>query len=162
MIPHVAAARRAGRLVSTVLIVEDNADVGEFARQLLDDLGFETCLVANAQRAIAILEERAQDFDFVFSDVIMPGMGGLELGRHIRNRWPNLSVVLTSGYSQVLADDAHHGFPVLHKPYSVGELGRTLRAARDQRTSRPSRVRAEALPFQAMQQCRARDLIPAE
>lgn len=114
----------------TVLIVEDNADVGEFARQLLDDLGFETCLVANGQSAIAILEERAGDFDFVFSDVIMPGIGGLELGRHIRDRWPNLPIVLTSGYSQVLADDAHHGFPVLHKPYSVGELGRILRSAR--------------------------------
>ncbi|MCE4224884.1 response regulator [Methylobacterium sp. C25] len=114
----------------SVLIVEDNGDVGEFARQLLDDLGFETCLAANGQSAIAILEERARDFDFVLSDVIMPGISGLELGRYIRTHWPHLPVVLTSGYSQVLADDTHHGFPVLHKPYSVGELGRILRAAR--------------------------------
>jgi len=114
-----------------ILIVEDNAEVGEFARQLLDDLGFKTCLATNAQRALAILEERAGDFDFVFSDVVMPGVSGLELGRRIRGRWPKLPVVLTSGYSQVLADDGHHGFPVLQKPYSVGELGRILRAARN-------------------------------
>ena len=116
--------------LGAILIVEDNAEVGEFARQLLDDLGFKTCLATNAQRALAVLEERAGEFDFVFSDVVMPGISGLELGRRIKGRWPKLPVVLTSGYSQVLADDAHHGFPVLQKPYSVGELGRILRAAR--------------------------------
>ena len=113
-----------------ILIVEDNVEVGEFARQILDDLGFETCLVANGQRALTVLEERAGDFDFVFSDVVMPGISGLELARRIGARWPNLPVVLTSGYSQVLADDVHHGFPVLQKPYSVGELGRILRSSR--------------------------------
>ncbi|PXA92822.1 histidine kinase [Caulobacter sp. D4A] len=113
-----------------ILIVEDNAEVGEFARQLLEDLGYETCLVANGQRAIAVLEERAEAFDYVFTDVVMPGISGLELGRRIHDRWPSLPVVLTSGYSQMLANDAHHGFPVLQKPYSIGELGRILRSAR--------------------------------
>jgi signal transduction histidine kinase/CheY-like chemotaxis protein len=113
-----------------ILIVEDNTEVGDFARQLLEDLGYETCLVANGQRAIAVLEERGEAFDYVFTDVVMPGISGLELARRIRGRWPDLPVVLTSGYSQVLADDAHHGFPVLQKPYSIGELGRMLRSAR--------------------------------
>jgi len=113
-----------------ILIVEDNVEVGEFARQLLEDLGFQPYLVTNGQRALAVLDERAGDFDFVFTDVVMPGISGVELGRRIRNRWPSLPVVLTSGYSQVLADDPHHGFDVLQKPYSVGELGRILRAAR--------------------------------
>jgi DNA-binding LytR/AlgR family response regulator len=71
----------------------------------------------------------------VFSDVVMPGISGLELGRRIRNRWPSLPVVLTSGYSQVLADDADHGFLVLHKPYSVGELGRILHSPAKPRES---------------------------
>ena len=47
----------------------------------------------------------------------------------MRERWPGLPVVLTSGYSHVLASDARHGFPVLHKPYSVEELARVLREA---------------------------------
>ena len=113
-----------------VLIVEDNADVGESARQLLEDLGFEAELVTNGARALAILEDQAGSFDFVFSDVVMPGISGLELARRIRLRWPSLPVVLTSGYSQVLADEPHHGFPVLNQPYAVGELSRILRAAR--------------------------------
>lgn len=134
-IDHQETEELSSETQGTILIVEDNADVGEFALQLLDDLGFEACLATNGQRAIAILEERAQDFDFVFSDVVMPGISGLELGRRVRARWPDLPVVLTSGYSQVLAEEKHHGFPILQKPYSVGELGRILRSVGKKRKS---------------------------
>jgi len=111
-----------------VLVVEDNAAIGEFATQLLQDLGYRTELAANAVEALARLEEGAT-FDIVFSDVVMPGVGGVELGRIVKARWPEMQVVLTSGYSHVLATDAHHGFPLLHKPYSVEELSHILRHA---------------------------------
>jgi len=65
----------------------------------------------------------------VFSDVIMPGGNGVELGKTVRERWPDLTIILTSGYSHVLADDAQHGFTLLQKPYSVDELSRVLRDA---------------------------------
>jgi len=54
----------------------------------------------------------------------------VELARQVRERWPDLTIVLTSGYSHVLADDARHGFALLHKPYSVDELSRVLQDAR--------------------------------
>ncbi|EJU11096.1 PAS/PAC sensor hybrid histidine kinase, partial [Sphingomonas sp. LH128] len=115
---------------ASILVVEDNEQVGEFASQLLTDLGFSTRRAANARDAIAILESDHGDIDIVFSDVVMPGMDGVELGRQIRSRWPNLTVVLTSGYSHVLAGDTRHGFALLHKPYSLDELSRVLRDAR--------------------------------
>ena len=111
-----------------VLVVEDNAAIGEFATQLLQDLGYRTELASNAVEALARLEAEST-FDMVFSDVVMPGIGGVELARLIQARWPDLRVVLTSGYSHVLATDAHHGFPLLHKPYSVEELSHILRQA---------------------------------
>ena len=123
----------AGRIIASeasILIVEDNDQVGEFASHLLGDLGFTTRRVANAREAIATLESEHETIDIVFSDVIMPGVDGVELGRRIRQRWPKLTVVLTSGYSHVLADDARHGFALLHKPYSADELARVLRDAR--------------------------------
>jgi DNA-binding NtrC family response regulator len=65
----------------------------------------------------------------VFSDVIMPGMNGVELAGVIRERYPGLPVVLTSGYSNVLAENAHQGFELIQKPYSVEALSRILRKA---------------------------------
>jgi PAS domain S-box-containing protein len=110
-----------------VLVVEDNIEVGRFSTQLLQDLGYETTWAANASEALKLLEEDAGRFDVVFSDVVMPGMSGIELGREIRHRHPKLPVVLTSGYSHVLAEEGRHGFELLHKPYAVEEVSRVLR-----------------------------------
>jgi PAS domain S-box-containing protein len=109
-----------------LLVVEDNEQVGIFSTQLHAELGFETSWAANAGQALEMLEARAGAFVAVFSDVVMPGMSGLDLGREIRRRWPDLPVVLTSGYSHVLAADTRHGFELIHKPYSIDELTRVL------------------------------------
>jgi DNA-binding NtrC family response regulator len=63
----------------------------------------------------------------------MPGMNGVELAVVIRERYPGLPVVLTSGYSSVLAENAHRGFELIQKPYSVEALSRTLRKAISER-----------------------------
>jgi PAS domain S-box-containing protein len=110
-----------------VLVVEDNIEVGRFSTQLLQDLGYETTWAANASEALRLLEEEATRFDVVFSDVVMPGMSGIELGREIRRCHPGLPVVLTSGYSHVLAEEGRHGFELLHKPYAVEDVSRVLR-----------------------------------
>ncbi|WP_052402911.1 hybrid sensor histidine kinase/response regulator [Muricoccus aerilatus] len=113
-----------------VLLVEDNTQVGEFARQLLEDLGYATTWAQNAHDALRILEKEADHFDVVFSDVVMPGMSGVELGQEIRRRWPDLRVVLTSGYSHVLAKSGAQGFDLVHKPYSVEALAKALQPNR--------------------------------
>ena len=111
-----------------VLVVEDNVEVGRFANQTLQDLGYATVWVVNANEALARLDEEASGFDVVFSDVVMPGMNGVALGQVIRNRFPSLPVVLASGYSDVLAEEGRHDFELLQKPYSVEQLSRVLRA----------------------------------
>jgi CheY-like chemotaxis protein len=110
-----------------VLVVEDNAEVGTVATRLLQELGYETTWAANAGEALALLGEREGRFDVVFSDVVMPGMSGVELGREIRRLYPRLPVVLTSGYSHALAEEGRHGFELLRKPYAAEELSRVLR-----------------------------------
>ncbi len=108
-----------------VLVVEDNIEVGAFSTQVLQDLGYETTWAANADEALARLDE-GLPVDVVFSDVVMPGMSGVELGQEIRRRRPDLPVVLTSGYSHVLAEEGRHGFELLQKPYAAEELSRVL------------------------------------
>jgi PAS domain S-box-containing protein len=116
-----------------ILVVEDNEDVGKFSTELLQDLGYATRRADNAKQALALIAADELAFDLVFSDVIMPGMNGVELATIIRERYPGLPVVLTSGYSSVLAENAHHGFELIQKPYSVEALSRTLRRAISER-----------------------------
>ena len=116
-----------------ILVVEDNEDVGKFSTELLQDLGYATRRADNAKQALALIAADELAFDLVFSDVIMPGMNGVELATIIRERYPGLPVVLTSGYSSVLAENADHGFELIQKPYSVEVLSRTLRRAISER-----------------------------
>lgn len=102
-----------------VLLVEDNEAVGQFARSLLEELGQIVTWVQNGDAALEYLHAARDKIDLVFTDVIMPGMNGLDLARQIANRWPDLDVVLTTGYSHVLAEESGHGFTLLRKPYSV-------------------------------------------
>jgi PAS domain S-box-containing protein len=118
-----------------VLVVEDNDDVGQFSTELLEDLGYIVRRVANANAALKILSENEFAVDLVFSDVIMPGMNGVELAGVIRERYPGLPVVLTSGYSDVLAENADRGFELIQKPYSVEALSRILRKAMSEKLS---------------------------
>ena len=115
-----------------ILIVEDNADVGSFAVDLLRDLGFEAEVTSSAQEALGKLAQGA-NFDVVFSDVVMPGMSGIEFAKVLREQSPDLPVVLTSGYSHVLVDEGRHGFPLLQKPYSASDVAKAVSEARKPR-----------------------------
>jgi CheY-like chemotaxis protein len=146
-LPQAAAPIREAELAATggeaaiagrgyrVLVVEDNDDVGQFSTELLEDLGYTVRRAANANAALAILSEDEFAVDLVFSDVIMPGMNGVELAGVIRQRYPGLPVVLTSGYSNVLAENAGRGFELIQKPYSVEALSRILRKAMSEKAS---------------------------
>lgn len=80
-----------------ILVVEDNAAMGEFAIQTLTDLGYEVELVGDAGEALSRLNENGLRFDAMFSDVVMPGMNGIELARIVGGHWPELPIILTSG-----------------------------------------------------------------
>jgi CheY-like chemotaxis protein len=110
-----------------ILVVEDNQDVGDFARRLLEEVGHEAVHVGSGAEAVERLESDPGAFDLIFTDVVMAGMSGIELGQEIRRRWPGLRVVLTSGYSDVLAQQGRHGFELLQKPYSLASLSRIIR-----------------------------------
>jgi two-component system NtrC family sensor kinase len=110
----------------SVLVVEDNIEVGTFAKDALTELGYATTLVHSPLEALAELTRNAERFDVVFTDVVMPGMTGIDLAQEIRRRHFDLPVVLTSGYSHVLSQNGSFGFELLQKPYSIEQLARVL------------------------------------
>ncbi len=115
-----------------ILVVEDNTEVGAFATDALTELGYNVVLATDGAAALVELARPRKDsIQVVFSDVVMPGMTGIELGREIRKLYPQLPVILTSGYSDALADSGNQGFELLRKPYAIDELSRILRKFAD-------------------------------
>lgn len=108
-----------------ILLVEDNETVGRFALSALTELGQDVVWAHHAAAALERLEQ-GEVFDFVFSDVVMPGISGIDLAQAIRRRWPALPVVLTSGYSHVLAEAGGTEFELVQKPYSMESLAALL------------------------------------
>jgi CheY-like chemotaxis protein len=107
--------------------VEDNADVRRVAVSLLEQLGYRTIEVETAAAALDIVTS-GKHIDLVFSDVVLPGPAdGLALARTLAERWPNIPVVLTTGYTKVFEADPE--FPVLRKPYQISTLGRVIHDA---------------------------------
>jgi CheY-like chemotaxis protein len=111
-----------------VLVVEDEPFMRMHAVSIVEDAGFEALEAGNADQAIAILEKRA-DVRIVFSDIEMPGcMDGVKLARAIRNRWPPIELVLTSGRFQLRDSDIPERGRFFAKPYDADEIVKTLRS----------------------------------
>jgi len=111
-----------------VLLVEDNPDVAVVAQNYLEQCG---CTVIHADSAEAAIERLNTDRDIalVFSDIVMPGMNGLELARLVRDHHPGIGLILASGYSEKAAVALAEGFALLNKPYSLDSLRQALAQA---------------------------------
>jgi CheY-like chemotaxis protein len=114
-----------------VLVVEDDFLLRIDAVDIVRDAGFETVEAANADDAIAIIEANP-NIHVVFTDVQMPGtMDGLKLARFIKDRWPPIKIVATSGRLRVSEKDLPEGSIFVPKPYSPAQIIRTLREFTD-------------------------------
>src|ERR1700690_1746162 len=115
------------RLSPVILIVEDEFLLRMDSAEVIENAGFEVGQAANADEAIAILTARP-NIHVVFTDIQMPGsMDGLKLARFVRNRWPPIKIVATSGRVIVGDDDLPDGSVFLPKPYRGTEVVATLR-----------------------------------
>ncbi|MDF0729657.1 response regulator [Pseudomonas entomophila] len=123
---HAPAATLGEASKRRILVVEDNLDVGSFTTQILQEHGYQTCWATSGEQALTRLQGNDGAFDAVFSDVVMPGMGGLALARELRQARPGLPVILTSGYSEAIAEGGYQGFTFLPKPYSAEQLCQLL------------------------------------
>jgi CheY-like chemotaxis protein len=117
----ISVAKRA-----VILIVEDELLIRMHAIEMIEE-AFEVVEAASADEAIAILEARL-DITVVFTDIQMPGsMDGLKLAAAVRDRWPPIKIVATSGRVKLDPGDLPVGGRFLRKPYSPAEVMNTLR-----------------------------------
>jgi len=108
-----------------VLLVEDSEHVRYFALQLLNDLGCDVVEASSGEEALELMKQ--PNINLVFSDIVMPGISGLDLAKAVKNIHPNIPVLLASGYSskQFIPKDQRE-FPILKKPYKLETLAESI------------------------------------
>jgi CheY-like chemotaxis protein len=119
----VAAAPAMQAASKQVLLVEDNADLLDMTMIMLTELGYEAVGVASAEEALALLEKQA--CAVLVTDVTLPSMSGIELARQVRERYPDMSVVVASGYGRSSELDGIAA-RYLKKPYHLMDLKKAI------------------------------------
>ena len=114
----------------TVFVVEDNAAVREFSTQVLSEMGYHVLVARNGQEALDLAAHTHGPIDLLISDVVMPGISGLELARRLETSRPHLRVLFVSGHQEERLASRTGNQPVsplLTKPFTAEELSRKIR-----------------------------------
>ena len=112
----------------TVLVVEDDTPIRRIVVRYFRELGFSIIEAKSGPEALTLLDSTA--IDILFTDVVMPGsIDGYELARLAKDRWPDLNVILTSGFPQTKLTNnlASTNFRLLSKPYRKADLAQVVR-----------------------------------
>ena len=107
-----------------VLVVDDDALIGAATGEMLKDLGHQVIEASSGSKALEILRA-GTPVDVVVSDEAMPGMKGTELAVEIRASWPDLPVILATGYAELPKGRALR-LPLLRKPYAQEDLAAAI------------------------------------
>ncbi len=129
-----APTRGVPRGKETVLVVEDEASIRFVATRVLERSGYTVLEADSGPAALALLESHQGNLDLVLTDLVMPGMTGIELAEELKKRRPHLKILFTSGYSaDVVSDrftpDGEWNF--ISKPYGVRDLVQEVRRVLD-------------------------------
>ncbi|NVN91840.1 MAG: response regulator [Desulfuromonadales bacterium] len=123
-------AQTARDAVKTILLVDDDDSVREVIRHMLELCGFTILVAADAAQAIDIAQDHGDKIDLLISDVVMPGLNGLQLHQHLLLQLPSLKVIFMSGYpvnplslGEQLKETAHY----LPKPFRADALLEKIR-----------------------------------
>jgi CheY-like chemotaxis protein len=141
--PEVLPQAVAGQpLAGRVMVVDDEAMVGDFMAELLDGWGLEVVLQRDPRQALAWLEQSDQALDLLITDQTMPQLSGMQLARRAGNLRPGLPVLLYTGNAEAIdaAEAQRHGVcGVLRKPVDADALHALMQLCLDKSRDQPAR-----------------------
>jgi CheY-like chemotaxis protein len=114
----------------TILLVEDEAAVRKFVRNMLEKYGYTVLAAADSTEALAIVSSRSKHIDLLITDVVMPKMNGPELAQRIKSILPGISTLLMSGYTDRairLQEELSQGAAFIQKPFTPRALALKIR-----------------------------------
>ncbi len=117
----------------SILLVEDEESVRDFAVAALQTNGYRVYQAANGLEALNMVLNNNTKFDLIITDIIMPEMDGKRLARELRKKQANCKILFTTGYTDALEqiDLAENEWKLLRKPYSISQLTRSVREILD-------------------------------
>jgi CheY-like chemotaxis protein len=105
-----------------IIVAEDDFIMSEYLSGILTEKGYSVIAVANANDAIAMFEHR-DDVRMLISDINMPGsINGLNLAATVRERWPHIKIIITTGQARPKIEEVPEGSLYLRKPYTPGSV----------------------------------------
>jgi two-component system cell cycle sensor histidine kinase/response regulator CckA len=128
------ASEEAPRGTETLLLVEDDAAVRNASATVLRRLGYSILVARSGEEGLAMLTEHPGRIDLVLTDVVMPGLDGIQLVERLRSLRPGVKAILSSGYAgDVIARRGAlpRDIPFLEKPFTASILGRMVREVLD-------------------------------
>ena len=105
-----------------ILLAEDDESLRGFLARALERAGYEVTACADGEEAVAVLE---QDWDLLLTDIVMPGIDGIEVARQAAARHPGLRIMFITGFAAVAlsaGSQAPAGAKVLSKPIHLREI----------------------------------------
>ena len=116
--------------MSVILIVDDDVLLTLGACGIFEDLGYECITAYDGKEALAIIEQRSGEIAGIFSDIVMPEMSGLELASVVRDKYPDIPILLTTGFAPQ-AKSFLSGFTILPKPYDDDSVEKAFKLVCD-------------------------------
>lgn len=110
---------------TTILIVEDDPTLRTLLRKILERSNYSVVAASDAQEALHMASQQVDSIALLVSDIQMPGMKGDELARKLKSLFPNLLILLVSGYSQHRLE-LEDGWRFIQKPYSPKTIADTI------------------------------------
>ena len=106
-----------------ILVVEDEPTVLEFLCEILQDEGFATRAESSADAAAVFLQEHAGEVGLLLTDITMPGvLNGASLANRVGDRWPNIPIVIMSGFETPESSGVRHPVAFIRKPWTIGQI----------------------------------------
>lgn len=127
-----------------VLVVEDEPRVRVSTVNALRHLGYRVTEAQDGHEALLMLAADP-DIGLVLTDVIMPGMNGPQLAEHLRQDYPQIGILFTTGYAGETGADLVPGIAILHKPFTISKLEAAVSQAYPKNRRQPEPQRAGAL-----------------
>jgi two-component system NtrC family sensor kinase len=112
-------------LKARILVVDDTPDVAQITRDYLERIGHQVDVATDGSQALAFIAKT--EVDLIVSDIVMPGgMDGLDVARRVQELYPEIPVILVTGYSASAEAALNEGFEVLRKPFNVERIAEVI------------------------------------